>query len=68
MMHNAEIYSTEPSSAKPNVLESEIGGSGISRSSDDLGKTVMNEPEDWRTPLLCCLENPGYVTVRKVRR
>jgi hypothetical protein len=67
-MYNAEIYSAEPSSAKPDVLESESEGFGISRSLDDLGETAIVEPEDWRTPIVCYLENPGHVTDRKVQR
>jgi hypothetical protein len=60
-MHNAKIYSAEPSSAKPDVPESEIGGSGISRGLDDLDETTTVEPVDWRTPLIRYLENPGHV-------
>jgi hypothetical protein len=45
-MHSAKIYSTEPSSIKSDVLESETGGSGISRRSYNLGKTAMAEPVD----------------------
>jgi hypothetical protein len=45
-MHNAKICSAEPSLAKLDVLESETGGSGIFRGSDDLGKTVMAELVD----------------------
>jgi hypothetical protein len=61
-MHNAKICFVEPSSAKLDVLESETGGSDISRGSDDLGETVTTEPVDWRTPLIHYLENPGHVT------
>jgi hypothetical protein len=60
-MHNTKICSVEPSSAKPDALESETGGFDISRGLDDLGETVMAEPVDWRTPLICYLENPGHV-------
>jgi hypothetical protein len=55
-MHNAKIYS-----AKPDVLELETRGSGISRGSDNLGETTTAEPVDWRTPLIRYLENPGHV-------
>jgi hypothetical protein len=60
-MHNTKICSVELSSAKPDALESETGGFDISRGLDDLGETVMAEPVDWRTPLICYLENPGHV-------
>jgi hypothetical protein len=29
---------------------------------------MMVKPDDWRTPLICYLENPGHITDRKVRR
>jgi hypothetical protein len=45
-MHNAKIYSAEPSLAKLDVPESETGGSGIFRGLDDLTKIVMAEPVD----------------------
>jgi hypothetical protein len=67
-MHNAKICSAEPSSAKSNVLELETGGSGISRGSNDLGETVTAESVDWRTPLICYLENPSHVIDTKVQR
>jgi hypothetical protein len=28
----------------------------------------MAEPDDWRTPLVCYLENPGHIVNRKVCR
>jgi hypothetical protein len=37
-MHRAKICSTEPNLTKLDVPKSETGGSGISRSSDDLAK------------------------------
>jgi hypothetical protein len=60
-MHNAKICPVEPSSAKLDVPESETRGSGISRGSDNLGETAMTEHVDWRTLLICYLENPGHV-------
>jgi hypothetical protein len=60
-MHNAKIYSVEPSSAKLDVPELEIEGSDISRGSNDLGEIVMTEPVDWRAPLIRYLENPDHV-------
>jgi hypothetical protein len=35
---------------KTDVSESETGGSGISRGSDDLDEIAIAKPEDWRTP------------------
>jgi hypothetical protein len=67
-MQGAEICSTEPNSAKLNGLVSETGGSRISRSSDNLGETTTAKPDDWRTPLMCYLENFDHITDRKVRR
>jgi hypothetical protein len=67
-MHSAKICSAELGSAEQNVPELEIGGSGISRGSDDLGESVATEPIDWRTPLIRYLENPGHVIDTKVRR
>jgi hypothetical protein len=45
-MHNVKICSTEPSPTKPDVPDSETGGSGISRGSDDLGETAEVKPVD----------------------
>jgi hypothetical protein len=67
-MHNAKIYSTESSSAKSDVLESEIVGSSISRGLDKFGKTSMTEPEDWRAPLVHYLGNLDHIIDRKVWR
>jgi hypothetical protein len=67
-MHSAKICSAEQSSATPDVPELETGWSGISRGSNDLGKTTAAEPVDWRTPLIHYLENPGHVIDTKVRR
>jgi hypothetical protein len=47
---------------------SETGGSKISRISDEGSKIVMADPDDWRTPLVCYLENPGYIADKKVQR
>jgi hypothetical protein len=60
-MHNAKIYSDKPSSTKPDVPESEIRGSSISRGLDNLGEITMAEPMDWMTPLIHYLENPSHV-------
>jgi hypothetical protein len=60
-MHSPKIYSAGSGSAKPDVLELETGGPDISRGLDDLGETMMTEPVNWRTPLICYLENLGHV-------
>jgi hypothetical protein len=67
-MHAVEIYSTEPSSAKPDGPISKLGGFGISRSADNLREMTTVEPEDWRTPLVCYLENSDHIAGRKVRQ
>jgi hypothetical protein len=56
------------SSAKLNVSESETEGSGIFRGLDDLNEIAVAESEDWRTPLICYLENTSHVIYTKVRR
>jgi hypothetical protein len=63
-MHSAKIFSAELS----DVLELQIGGSGISRGSDDLGKIAVAKPVDWKTPLIHYLENLGHAIDIKVRR
>jgi hypothetical protein len=60
-MHNAKICSARPGSAKPDVPELETGGLSISRGSDDLAEIATAEPVDYRTPLICYLENPSLV-------
>jgi hypothetical protein len=65
-MHSATVSSTEPSSAKSDVPISEIGGFKISRILDRASKTMMTNPDDWRTPLVRYLENPGHIADRKV--
>jgi hypothetical protein len=44
---------------------SKTGGSRISRSSDNSSETTAVEPDDWRTPLVCYLENPGHIADKK---
>jgi hypothetical protein len=67
-MCSAHICSTEPGSAKLNGLVSKTGGSRISRNSDNLGETMMDNLDDWRTPMLHYLENPKHIADRKVRQ
>jgi hypothetical protein len=65
-MRAAEICSVESDSAKPDGPVSKTGGSRISRNSGDSSKMTMTDPDDWRTPLICYLENPGHIADRKV--
>jgi hypothetical protein len=55
--------SAERSSAKLDGPVSETGGSMIS---DESSETTMTDPDDWRTPQVCYLENPGHIADRKV--
>jgi hypothetical protein len=65
-MRSVTVCSAERSSARSNVPVSEIGGSGISRISDEASKTTTADPDDWRTPLVHYLENPDHIADRKV--
>jgi hypothetical protein len=65
-MHSMTICSTKPSSTKSDGPVSETRGSGISRKSDESSKTMTADPDDWRTPLICNLEDPGHIVDRKV--
>jgi hypothetical protein len=51
-MHSVIVCSTEPSSAKLDVLVSEIGEFKISRILDEESKMTTADPDDWRTPLV----------------
>jgi hypothetical protein len=62
-MHNTTICST-----KLDGLVFETGGSRISRTLDEMSKTMMVDPNDWRTPLVHYLENPIHIADRKVWR
>jgi hypothetical protein len=66
-MHRATICSAEPSSAKLDGLVSEIGGFEISRITNESSKSLIVDPDDWRTPLVRYLENPGNIADRKVQ-
>jgi hypothetical protein len=66
-MHNVTICSTEPGSAKPDGLILETRGSRIFRNSNDSSETTTSDPDDWRTPLVYYLENPGHIVDRKVQ-
>jgi hypothetical protein len=67
-MHSVIIYSAELSSVKSDGPVFETEGSRISRNSDETSEMTMTDPDDWRTPLVCYLENPGHIADRKVRR
>jgi hypothetical protein len=67
-MYSVIICSTEPSSAKSDGPVSETRGSGNSRNSDEASEMTTIDPDDWRTPLVCYLENSGHIADRKVRR
>jgi hypothetical protein len=65
LMCSAIICSTEPSSAKSDGLISEIGGSRISRTSNELSETTTG-PDDWRTTPVRYLENPNHIAEREI--
>jgi hypothetical protein len=67
-VHSVRICSAEPNSAEPDSPIPETGGSRISRTSDETSKTTTAGSDDWRTPLVRYLENPGHIADRKVRR
>jgi hypothetical protein len=67
-MHRTTICSDKPSSAKSDGPVSEIGWSNISKIADESSKTMKGDPDDWRTHLVCYLENTGHINDRKVQR
>jgi hypothetical protein len=68
LMHNATVYSAEPSFAEPNIPVFETGASKISGISDKASKMTTANHDDWRTPLVRYLENPGHISYRKAQR
>jgi hypothetical protein len=60
-MCSAIVCSVGPSPTKLDSLVSEIGGFGISRTSDKLSEMTTVDPDDWRTRLVCYLENLGHI-------
>jgi hypothetical protein len=66
-MCNATFYTVGSSLAKSDNRVSETGGSRISRILDESSEMMMTDPDDWRTPLVYYLENPGHIADRKVR-
>jgi hypothetical protein len=66
-MCSAITCSAKPSSTKSDGPVSKSRGFGISRISDESTKMITVDPDDWRTPLVHYLENPGHIADRKVR-
>jgi hypothetical protein len=67
-MCSATICYAEPSSAKPDGPVSEIEGSKFFKILDESSKTIMTDLDDWRTPLIRYLEDPGHIADGKVWR
>jgi hypothetical protein len=67
-MCSATICFAEPCSTKPGGPISETGGSRISRILDEASEMMTTNPDDWRTSLVCYLENLGHIGDRKVRQ
>jgi hypothetical protein len=66
-VHSATICSAEPNSVESDSPVSEIGGSEISRTSNEISRAMTASSGDWRTPVVCYLENPGHIADRKFR-
>jgi hypothetical protein len=66
-MCSATVCSVGASLPKSDSPVSETGGSRISRITDESSKMMMTDPDDWSTPLVHYLENPGHIVDRKVR-
>jgi hypothetical protein len=67
-VHSATICSLGSDPAKLDSPVSGTGGSKISRIMDESSEAMMTDPDDWRTSLICYLENPGHIANRKVQR
>jgi hypothetical protein len=67
-MHSVTVYSIGPDPAKLDSLVSETGWYRISRTSNKTSEITTTDTDDWRTPLVHYLENPGHIATRKVRR
>jgi hypothetical protein len=65
-MHSAIVYYIGPDPVKPDSPISKTRGSRISRTLDEASETTIADLDDWRTPLVRYLENPGHVADRKV--
>jgi hypothetical protein len=66
LMCSVRICSTETSMAKLDGPVSETEGLRISVTSNESSEMMMNDHNDWRTPLVCYLENPGHIVDQKV--
>jgi hypothetical protein len=66
-MWSATICFAEPGSVKPDGLVSETEGSEIYRILDETSETPTADSDDWRTPMVRYLENPGCAD-RKVHQ
>jgi hypothetical protein len=66
-MHSAIVYFVGSGPAKLDGSVSKTKRSGISRNSDKSSKTTMTDLDDWRTPLLCYLENTSHIKDRKIQ-
>jgi hypothetical protein len=67
-MLSAIIYFAEPDSAELDGPILEIGCSRTSRNSGQSSESMTIDPDDWRTHLVCYLENPGHIADRTVQR
>jgi hypothetical protein len=67
-MCSATVYSVGPTPATLDGLVSEPRGSEISRITNESSKTMTADHDDWRTPLVHYLKNPGHIANRKVWR
>jgi ribonuclease HI len=67
-LHSVRICCIEPNSAELDSPVPKTEGSRISRTSDETSKTMTASSDDWRTPMLSYLENPGHIADMKVWR
>jgi hypothetical protein len=65
-MCNATICSAKPNSVKSDGPVSETEGSKNFWTLDESCETMTSDPNNWRTPLIYYLENPGHIVDRKV--
>jgi hypothetical protein len=65
-MCSVTICSAKQSLTKLDGPVYDIGGSKISRNLDNTSKMMTDDPDDWRTPLIRYLDNPGHIADRKV--
>jgi hypothetical protein len=67
-LSNRTVCSVGPCPAKLDGPVSETIGSGICRTLDVASETTMTDPDDWRTHLVCYLENTGHIADGNVWR